>query len=91
MDLKYAQARDVWLLLASSNEFCTQSLQELDALLAVYLGQSKTDIRSELCVLGDDLRKFRKVIGFFRAQNASFDVSGSYWATIVLENLTPGG
>ena len=92
MDLNYAQARDVWLLLASSNEFCTnpsstEPSTELGALLAVYLSHSTTDIRDEMRDLGRDLRKFRKIIGFFRAQNASFDVSGSYWATKVFEAI----
>lgn len=87
MDLKYAQARDVWLLLASSNEFCTAPLEELEALLSVYLDHAKTDIRNEMRDLGRDLRKFRKMLGFFRAQNGSLDVSGSYWATKVLEAI----
>jgi tRNA A-37 threonylcarbamoyl transferase component Bud32 len=87
MDLKYAQARDVWLLLASSNEFCMAPLQELDTLLAVYQDHSKTDIRNEMRDLGRDLRKFRKMIGLFKAQSASLDVSGSYWATKVFEAI----
>ncbi len=87
MELRYAQARDVWLLLASSNEFCSAPLKELEALLAVYQSHSKTDIRDEMRILGRDLRKFRKAIGFVRAQNVSFDVSGSYWATKVFENI----
>lgn len=87
MDLRYAQARDVWLLLASSDEFCNDSTNELPALLAVYLNHSTVDIRDEMRNLGRDLRKFRKIIGFFRAQNASFDVSGSYWATKVFEAI----
>lgn len=87
MDLRSAQARDVWLLLASSNEFCTDTPKELEALLAVYQDHSEIDIRDEMRVLGRDLRKVRKIIGFFGAQNASFDVSGSYWATRVFEDV----
>lgn len=87
MGLGYAQARDVWLLLASSSEFFEAPLDDLTALLALYQKHAKTDLGQELRALGRDLRVFRRIIGFARAQNVSRDVSGSYWATKVLEKL----
>ncbi|MBL4767998.1 MAG: hypothetical protein JKY94_09835 [Rhodobacteraceae bacterium] len=87
MSLGAAQARDVWLLLASSTEFCEVPVKELTALLSMYQSHSKTDINQELQALGRDLRVFRRIIGLVRAQKSSRDVSGAYWATKVLEAL----
>lgn len=87
MALGHAQARDVWLVLASSTEFCKAPFDDLTTLLALYQKHAKTDIFPQLQALGRDLRVFRRLIGFVRAQNVSRDVTGAYWATKVLEQL----
>lgn len=87
MSLQDAQARDVWLLLASCAEFCPSPLEELMTLLACYRGQGGSEIDSNLEALGKALRPYRRLIGALRVQNVSQDVTGAYWSIKALELL----
>ena len=87
MSLQDAQARDVWMLLASCTEFCSDPLHELAALLKYYTSNSSTDIVSNLRALGKGLRPFRFIISALHIKNLSQDITGAYWSAKILERF----
>lgn len=87
MSIDNAQARDVWLLLLSSAEFCDDPEASLHKLLGVYQRANTSDLTNALRALGRSLRPFRRFIGAVRATNISNDVRGAYWSIRVLEAL----
>lgn len=87
MSVEDAQARDVWLLLASCVEFCADPEGDLHDLLAVYRKERAADPGVALRAMGRGLRPVRRIVGAVWATDMSNDVRGTYWATRTLERL----
>lgn len=87
MPLQDAQARDIWLLLSSCAEFCTNVFEDLSELLSLYQNTATHDCLPAMKALGQSLRPFGRIIGGLRASTISRDVFGAYWAIKVFEDL----
>lgn len=85
MSARNAQARDVWLLLASCPEFYEEPEAGLHELVEVYRTTMAADLAPELRALARSLRIVRRLIEILRLTDKSSDIRGSYWATRVLQ------
>lgn len=85
MSLQDAQARDLWLFLASCTEFCEDPLEELNGLLNQYNLKGRPDITPNLRALGRSLRPFRHLIAILHIKNIGHDIAGAYWSARVLD------
>ncbi len=81
MSARNAQARDVWLLLASCAEFYEEPKAGLHKLIEVYRTTMAADLAPELRALARSRRIVRRLIEILRLT----DIRGSYWATRVLQ------
>ncbi len=89
MGIHDAQARDVWLLLASCVEFFEEPLQGLCELLDIYQSSVGIDKMVGLRALGQALRPYCRLVDLLQAVaiRVSKDVLDACWAAKALQKL----
>ena len=87
MSLPDAQARDVWLLLASCAEFCPDAERDLTDLLNHYRSQGGVSIDRALLHLARAVKPYQLIIDILRLRNRGRDIKAAYWAMKTLDNF----